>query len=123
MVCKQVCIQRTRNGDLGMFDLESDWFAERLAYLGRSLMWGAVWRRKASRIFPRFKSDQKPEGRRKPMGETPFVSECRTALRNIPGFSDSSRPWKELYREQVIDSASDPLCERHGWAAEKISSH
>ena len=29
--------QRLRNGDLGMPDLGNHWFAERLAYLGRSL--------------------------------------------------------------------------------------
>ena len=34
MVRRQVCIQRTRNGGLGMPDLESHWLAERLAYLG-----------------------------------------------------------------------------------------
>ena len=37
MVRRQVCIQRTRNGGLGMPDLESHWLAERLAYLGRVL--------------------------------------------------------------------------------------
>ena len=37
MVRRQVCIQGTRNGGLGMPDLESHWLAERLAYLGRSL--------------------------------------------------------------------------------------
>ena len=37
MVHRQVCIQRTRNGGLGMPDLESHWLAERLAYLDRSL--------------------------------------------------------------------------------------
>ena len=62
MVCRQVCIQRTRYGGLDMPDLESHSFAERLAYLGRSLSGDAVWRRKASRTFPRFKSDPKAEG-------------------------------------------------------------
>ena len=51
MVCRQVCIQRTRNGGLGMPDLESHWLAERLAYLGRALTGDSVWRRKASRTF------------------------------------------------------------------------
>ena len=51
MVRRQVCIQRTRNGGLGMPDLESHWLAERLAYLGRSLTGDSVWRRKASRTF------------------------------------------------------------------------
>ena len=36
MVRWQVCCQRQRNGGLGMSDREKDWFAERLAYLGRS---------------------------------------------------------------------------------------
>ena len=33
MVLRQVCIQRTRNGGVGMPDLKSHWLAERLAYL------------------------------------------------------------------------------------------
>ena len=37
MVRRQVCIQRTHNGGLGMPDLESHWLAERLAYLGLML--------------------------------------------------------------------------------------
>ena len=123
MVRRQVCIQRTRNGGLGMPYLETHWLAERLAYLGRSLTGDAVWRLKASRTFPRLQSDSKAEGRRKPMGEALFVRECRTALRNLLGSSDLSRPRKELYRELVVGSASDPLSERHGWTAEEIRSH
>ena len=123
MVRRQVCIQRTRNGGLGVPDLESHWFAERLAYLGRSLTGDSVWRRKASRTFPRLKSDPKAEGRRKSLGETLFVRECRKALRNLLGSSDLSRPRKELYRELVVGSASDPLSERRGWTAEEIRSH
>ena len=64
-----------------MPDLESHWLAERLTYLGRSLTRDAMWRRKASRTFPRLQSDPKSEGRRKPIGETlsasaerPFVA-------------------------------------------------
>ena len=123
MVRRQVCIQRTRNGGLGMPDLESHWLAERLACLGRALTGDAVWRLKASRTFPRLKSDPKAEGRRRPLGETLFVRECRTALRNLLGSSDLSRPRKELYRELVVGSASDPLSERHGWTTEEIRSH
>ena len=37
MVRRRVCIQRTRNGGLGMPDLESHWLAERLAYLDGGL--------------------------------------------------------------------------------------
>ena len=123
MVRRQVCIQRTRNGGLGMPDLESHWLAERLAYLGRVLTGTAVWRLKASRTFPRLQSDPKAEGRRKPVGETLFVRECRTALRNLLGSNDLSRPRKELYRELVVGSASDPLSERHGWTTEEILSY
>ena len=117
MVRRQVCIQRTHNGGLGMPDLESHLLAERLAYLSRSLMEDAVWRRKASRTFPRLKSDPKVEGLRKPMDETAFVRECRAAFRNLPGSSDLLRPRKELYRELVVGSASDPLSERHSCTA------
>ena len=88
MVRRQVCIQRTRNGALGMPDLESHWLAERLAYLCLVLMGDSVWRRKASRTFPRL-----------------------------------SWPRKELYRELVVGSASDPLSVRHSWPAKEIRSH
>ena len=63
MVRRQVCIQSTRNGGLGMPDLESHWLAEILAYLGRSLTGDTMWRRKASWTFPRLKLDPKAEGR------------------------------------------------------------
>ena len=100
MVCRQVCIQRTHNGGMGMSDLESHWLAERLAYLGRSLTGDAVWRRKANWTFPHLQSDPKAEGRRKPMFEALFVRECRKALRNL---------LEGLYRELVVGSTSDPV--------------
>ena len=123
MVRRQVCVKRTRNGRLGMPDLESHWLAERLVYLGRSWTGDAMWRRKVSRTFPRLKSDPKAEDRRKPLGEALFVHECRTALRNLLGSSDLSRPRKELYRELVVGSASDPLSEWRGWTVDEIRSH
>ena len=123
MVRRQVCIQRTRNGGLGMPDLESHWLAERLGCLGRSLTGKAVWRRKVSQTFPRPNSDPKTEGRCRPLGEALFVRECRKALRNLLESSDLSWPRKALYRELVVGSASDPLSERHGWTAEEIRFH
>ena len=36
-ILRQVCCQRSRDGDLRIPDLECHWFAERLTYLGRSL--------------------------------------------------------------------------------------
>ena len=57
------------------------------------------------------------------MGEALFVCECRTAPRNLLGSTDLSRPRKELYRELVMGSTSDPLSERRGWTAEEIRSH
>ena len=123
MFRRQVCIQRTLNEGLGMPDLESHWFAERLAYLGRALTGDAVWRLKVSRTFPRLKSDPKAEGQCRLLGEALFVRECRTALRNLLGSSDVSQPRKELYRELVVGSASDSLCERRGWTTEEIHSH
>ena len=73
--------------------------------------------------FSRLKSDPKAEGRRRPLGETLLSASAGTALRNLLGSSDLSRPRKELYRELVEGSASDPLSERHGWTTEEIRSH
>ena len=123
MVRGQICIQRTSNGCLDMPDLESHWLAERLAYLGQSLSGNAVWRRKASTTFTRLQSDPKAESRRRPMGETPFVRECRKIFRNLPESSDLSQSRKKLYRELVVGFTSDPLSKRHGWTAEEVSSH
>ena len=52
IVHRQVCIQHTCNGGLGMPDLESHWLTERLVYLGCSLSGDVVWRWKASNTFP-----------------------------------------------------------------------
>ena len=123
MVRIQVCIQRTHNVGLGMPDLESHWLAERLAYLGRSLTGDAVWRRKVRQTFPRLQLNPKAEGRRRLMGEVLFFRVCRAAFRNLLGSSDLSRTRKELYRELVVGSASDPLRERRGWTTEEIRSH
>ena len=73
MVRWQVCIQSPRNGCLGMPDLDSHWLAEGLAYLGRALTGGAMWRRKASRTFSPLQSYPKAEGRRRPLGEALFA--------------------------------------------------
>ena len=122
MLRRQLCIQRTRNGGLGMPDLESLWLAERLAYLSRSLTVDAVWRRKASRTFPHLKSDLKAKGRRKPLGEALFVHVCWTVVRNLLGSRDLSWPRKELYRELVVVSTSEPLSEQRDWTAGNIRS-
>ena len=45
------------------------------------------------------------------------------ALHNLPGSSGLLRPQKELYRELVVGSVSDPLSEWCGWTAEEICSH
>ena len=66
------------------------------------------------------RQNSKAEGRRKSLGEALFVCECRTALRNLLGSSDFR---KEIYRELMVGSASDPLSERRGWTAEEIRSH
>ena len=123
MVCRQVCCPCPRNGCLGMPDLESHWFAERLAYQGRCLSTGAVWRRKARMCFPHLMSNPKAEGRRRPRGRVPFVRECHQALCNLPESSDLSRSRKELYRELVVASASDPPVDRLGWSMEEVRSH
>ena len=80
-------------------------------------------RQKASRTFPRLKSDPKAKGRRRSLDEALFVCKCRAALRNLLGSSDLSQPRKELYRELVVGSALDPLSEWRGWTVEEIHSH
>ena len=92
-----------------MSDLESHWFAERLAYLGRFLSRDTVWGRKVRDAFPRLKSIPKAEGRHQPSDEAPFACECHKALRNLPVSSDLSQSRKELYRELMVSSASDSL--------------
>ena len=59
--------------------------------------------------FPRLRLNPKAEGRRRPRDETPYVSECQRAVRNLPRSSDLSRSRKELYQGLVVGSASDPL--------------
>ena len=63
-----------------MPDLESHWFAERLAYLGQGLLTGIIERQKASKTFPRLMSNPKAEGLHRPRGKAPFARECRQAL-------------------------------------------
>ena len=128
LVRRQVCYQRPQNGGLGMLNLESHWLAERLAYLGRSLTKDTVWRHKVRDVFPRLKSN--PEAERasasgldfKSRDETPFVRECCKALHKLPRSSDLSRSRKELYRELVAGSVSDPLEKRLGWSLEENHS-
>ena len=103
--------------------LESYWLPESLAYLGRSLLGDAVWRRKTSRTFPRLMSNPKAKGRHTAMSETSFVRECRSALCKFPGSGDLSQPRKEPYWELEVGSASDSLSERHGWTAEEVRFH
>ena len=107
MVRRQVCIQCTRNRSLGMPDLKSHWFAERLAYLGRSLSGDAVWRQKASDTFPHLKSNPKTEDRHWPMGEALFVRECLPTIPKLLESSDFSRLRKELYQELVLRTLSE----------------
>ena len=119
MLRRQVCGQRPRNGGQGMPDQEKHWFAERLAYFGRSLSKDMVWKRKASDTFPQVRLQRRRELR----SEAYFVQECRKALRNLPGSSDLFKSRKELYRDLVVGSASDPLVDRLGWSMEKVHSH
>ena len=114
MVRWRICCQRLRNGSLGMPNLENHWFSERMAYLDRSLSKDTVGGRKVKDFFPCLKSDSIVEGRRRLRGEAQFVRECREALSNLPESSDFSQRRKELYRELVAGSASDPLLERLG---------
>ena len=64
MVYRQVCCQRPSNGGLGMPYLENHWFAERQAYLSRSLSKDTVWRRKGAIPFLALSQTPKAEGQR-----------------------------------------------------------
>ena len=68
-----------------MHDLENQWLAERLTYLGRSLSRDTVWGQKVRDVFPRLESSPKAEDRRKPKGTAPFIRECRKAYVNFLG--------------------------------------
>ena len=100
----------------------SHWLAERLAYLGRSLSVDVVWRRKASRIppssqIPKLKVDISRRAKHR------LSANAVGSFVTFSGFSDLSRPRKELYRELVVGSASDPLSNWRGWTAEEVRSH
>ena len=88
-----------------MSDLESHWLAERLALLSQSLTKDGV----VKETFSRLKTHLKAKGWSRLRGEVLFICECRKALRNLLRSSDPSRSRKELYREQVVGSDSDPL--------------
>ena len=87
-----------------MSDLESHWLAERLAYLGRSLLRDMVWRQKVRYVFPRLVSDPKPKAT-----VSLKVLHCLPTSAKRPSRSKGPRSRKELYRELVVGTASDPL--------------
>ena len=76
-VCRQVCYQRPHNGGLGIPNLKSHWLAERLAFLGRSLMEETVWKRKIEVAFPNLASNPVTKSCCRPKGEAVFFAECR----------------------------------------------
>ena len=115
--------QCPKNRGLGISDLEAHWFVGRLAYLGWCLSKGMAWRQKVRKTIPRFMSDPKAKGRHKRRSEAPFARECCQALCNLPGSSDLSRSWKQLYQELLVASTSDPLMDRLGWSMEEVRSH
>ena len=57
-----------------------------------------MWGRKVKKAFPSLKFNPKVENCRRPKSKAPFFTECRKALRKIPGSSDLSRSRKEQYR-------------------------
>ena len=103
-----------------MSDLESHWLAERLAY--RSLSRDTVRGQKVRDDFQFLESDPEAEGHRKPKDATPFTRECRKVLRKLSRSNDLSQSRKDLYRELVVGSASDPLVKRLSWSLEEIRS-
>ena len=88
-------------------------------YLWRATMvsWNPrKWILKVEVAFPKFSSNPEAEGQ---AGKNCFSSK---ALCKRPRSSDLSRSRKELYRELVVGTASDPLVERLGWSLEEIYS-
>ena len=73
-------------------------FADRLAYLGRSLSRGTVWGQKMRDVFPCLESDPETEGhrsRRKPMDTASFTLEWWVPLR-IFSWSDLADCWRRF---------------------------
>ena len=104
MLRRQVGCQRLHNGSLVTPDLESHWLTERLAFLSRSLTTDAVYRRKVERAFLCLKSN--PEA---VVGQgVKHRISSNKAFCKLPVSNDLSRSQKELYRDQVEDSVSDP---------------
>ena len=81
-----------------------------------------LWGQKVRAVFLRLKSNTKADGRRRPRDEVPFSCECREVPRKLPGSSNLFRFRKELHRELVVGSASDPMMERLCWSQEEIRS-
>ena len=124
MVRWQACCQRLRNWEaLVMPGLDNHLFAERRAYLGKSLSKDALWRRKLRAVFPRLKSDPKAEGRRRLWGEALFVCKYCKALRNLSGSNELFQSRKELSQDLLVGSASDPLMKRLDWSMEEVRSY
>ena len=121
-VCREVCVQSAGEGGLGQPSLLCHKNAERLTFLGRSLEEDAPWVPVVENSFPNLKPDPSVEGRRRPKGESRFFSECRTALRALPGTSVLDQPRKRLYRDLVEGTAKDPLCRQMGWLMEVVRS-
>ena len=79
-----------------------------------------MWKRKLEVAFLDLASNPKAEDRRWPRGEALFFVKYRNTLLKLPRFSDLSRSRKELYRELMVSTASDPLVEQLGWSLEEI---
>ena len=93
----QITLERSKSDGLltGLLPTPSKWgtrndwsTAKRLAYLGRSLSRHMEWGQKVGVFFPRLNSNHNIEDLRRSWDEVPFTSDCRNALRNLPGSRD-----------------------------------
>ena len=105
-----------------MPDLAAHKAAERLTFLCRSTTQIVKWMLLVNNAFPRLWESHEAEAKRRPHGESRFLSECRWALRKLPEFSDCSWPRRALYREIVEGAESDPLVERLGLSLVEVRS-
>ena len=81
-----------------------------------------VWGHEVRNVFLYLKSNPKADARRRPGKDTPIVRECCRDLHKLLRSNELSQSRKELYRELVAGSASDPLEKRFGWSFEVIRS-
>ena len=125
-VRKETCYQRLSHGGLGLPHLASHRHASRLAFLRRVQADGdPVVARSVRDAFPSLTITPPvfwAERRRRSKRLSPFLVECRSALKAFPRSSDLSRKRGLLYHELVEGVAKDPLSDRLDLSVSELRS-